>query len=503
MSFEFSTAKNGAETCSYNGKFLHSKYNPQNEGEKFVANLAADFSPSCIIIIEPALSYCVPFLRNRFKDASLYAIRCSRDFSKTDALWDKVFYFDSDKDKLSNDLFYSLGEETLFSAAFFEWTPSRGVFTEETAEIWQAIKSAVLKARDVLGTRSHFAKRWFKNSFIFAANITNTEQLSVGDSPVIIAASGRSLETSLPYLQTQRNKFFLIAVSSAYSALLRYGIIPDLVISTDGGYWAKRHIAFPASDKMLKEANARPLFAFSSEAAVPRKILETQRILPLCYDDGSSRIFFQSAGISFMNARRNGTVSGTAAEFALTITTGPVFFCGLDQAPAKGFQHTQPNALDMDAETTFNRIKPKESKFAMSQFSSAGSLEIYRNWFITRSEYFSARLFRLSDNFRFSFGLGKIRDINWQDFSSMIKSYQQKQTIGFIKKSSLQEKSARIKKLFEILEASFEKPAFLNDLFPTDFLMLKREKSEEKALQLKQVLEEKCRLLEKELKDLI
>ena len=133
-----------------------------------------------------------------------------------------MLYFDSDKDKLSNDLFYSLGEETLFSAAFFEWTPSRGVFTEETAEIWQAIKSAVLKARDVLGTRSHFAKRWFKNSFIFAANIAKTEQLSVGDSPVIIAASGRSLETSLPYLQAQRNKFFLIAVSSAYSALLRF-----------------------------------------------------------------------------------------------------------------------------------------------------------------------------------------------------------------------------------------------------------------------------------------
>ena len=68
-SLVFESSKAGELTCSFQGKYLHSKYNPTNEGEKFAAGIKADFSPLCVFILEPALSYCAPFLKKRFPKA--------------------------------------------------------------------------------------------------------------------------------------------------------------------------------------------------------------------------------------------------------------------------------------------------------------------------------------------------------------------------------------------------------------------------------------------------
>lgn len=120
----YENCKNGDLTCSFQGKYLHSKYNPKNEGERFVQSMQADFSPLCVFIIEPALSYCAPFLRQKFPESKICAIRICKDFSETDKYWDFVFYPKeingySDFSTLGEDLFNSFGEEGLISSLFF------------------------------------------------------------------------------------------------------------------------------------------------------------------------------------------------------------------------------------------------------------------------------------------------------------------------------------------------------------------------------------------------
>ena len=504
MTINFESSRAGELTCSVQGKYLHSKYNPQTEGERFADSLKADFSPLCVFILEPALSYCASPVKKKFPRAEVCAIRFSRDFSKSDSKWDKVFYMEGSGIPLSEILFSSLGEEKLISSLAFDWTPAKNIFPEESMLAWQEIKRAVLKARDVIATRAFFSKRWLKNSLVFASKIQKTLILEKGGAPVIIAASGPSLKTSIPFLKKYRDSFFLIAVSSAFMPLAKNSISPDLVISSDGGYWAKKHLDFSGGE------NADTVFALEAESAVPKKILEQNEILPLCYDDGLEKDFLDSIGCPYMLSERNGTVAGTALCFAHSLTGGNIFLCGLDQAPAPSFQHTQPNALEADNSKKDFRLRTTETRMTASRFNSEASLEIYRNWFISNSEYFSKRVFRLSDNFKYDFSLGKISEINWEEFA---EKYTGKSSGNINAENSrkILFKSAKIKingserktKILETLKKISQSQKFADEVFPMDSILIKRELSDEKREELKSKLTEKCEKLLKECEKLL
>ncbi len=480
-SVEFLQAVNGEETSSVDGKFLHSKYNPLREAQTFVSSIQCTYKPSSILILEPGLSYCGRFLKERFPDAKLYALHYTKDFLKNDSVWDRVFFPDS-------DIFFSLGEEELCSCLTLSWPPSDKIFTEESSIVWKNVKEAVLKARDVLYTRSYFSKRWLKNSIIFAARIKNPLVIKKrGKCDIIIAASGPSLKSSIPFIKKFRESFFLISLSSALMPLVKNGIMPDLVLSSDGGYWAKRHLDFAGLN--LSEPTGLK-FALCCEGAFPARILEKNQVLPLAYPDSLGRNFLEAAGIKDFEAQRNGTVSGTAAIFALNLTEGNVYFCGLDQAATKGFQHCQPNALEeLNCAKDF-RLSTKESRTSSSRFNSDGSLKIYREWFSSQGGDFSTRVKRLSDNYDFAFGLGKIQDVNWQYF-------EQKQCRGdfpLIEKAEIDGKAARRnEKIKECLDSLCESQAVQKELFPLEKILYGRSLDEYKKAKILNEISKKTR----------
>ncbi|WP_296325838.1 6-hydroxymethylpterin diphosphokinase MptE-like protein [Treponema sp. UBA3813] len=482
----FENGKNGQLTCSFQGKYLHSKYNPQNEGERFAQMLEADFSPLCVFIIEPALSYCLPALKMRFPQAEICAIRIRKEFKDYDSVWDHVFYFNSGFSSLGECIFNSLSEEKLCSSLVFDWAATKQAFPDENIKIWAEIKNAILKARDVIGTRAFFSKRWLKNSLIFASRLQKIYTIEKGSSSVIIAASGPSLFSSIPFIKKFRKSFFLIAVSSAFMPLSANEIVPDLVISSDGGYWAKRHLDFPNS-------RAKTIFALEAESAIPGKIFENEKILPLFYQDGIERHLLEALKIKGIPTERNGTVAGTALQFALSITSGPVFLCGLDQAPAVSYQHTQPNALEAGNEQKDFRLRTKESRISSSRFNSSAVLKIYRDWFVSNSNFFSGRVFRLSDNFNYQFSLGKIREVSWEEFSKM-KS--EKAVFPSFHKCDIHKNRQERKQILSQKLASIsESEEFISEVLPMDALLIKREISPEKKNELRIKIKEKIEKL--------
>ena len=404
---ELNVAKTGQQTCTINGIRLHSAYDPIKEAQRFVSSLDIPFTPSLIVITEPALSYCSTFLRQSYPQAILVAIRFTHDFDAYNHLWDKVVYHQE-----LIQLLQSYGEDMILATAFFSWQPSQQVFPQEYNHCWQQIRTLVQTSRDILGTRAYFGKRWLKNTLSFCTRLQNTSTIKSGSAPVLLVASGPSLKSSIHFIQKYREAVFVIALSSALSPLLAVGIEPDLCISTDGGYWAKKHIV-PCPVPL----------ALPAEAALPAALFE-KNIIPLTYADGPEAELLSICKIPRMPAFRNGTVSGTALELALSITTGPVFACGLDLASTIGFQHCQPNCLETAAATKDCRLAPKETRLYPSQLPSQ-SLQIYAQWFASQSNRFKDRFYRLSDSsYQFSNKLGTIKDIHWEDFSSMLKKLQ-------------------------------------------------------------------------------
>ena len=449
----FATAKNGSKTCIKGGFPLHSSYNPEKEAERFAATLEVPFEPSWIIITEPALSYPAQFLRQKFPNTKICAIRFCKDFIDYDKNWDKVFYFENSC--LKEELFNFFGEEATGSLFFASWKPSENAFPDIYSEAWQNIKSYITLSRDVLGTRIYFNRRWNKNSLKFALYVKNVLDFKICkiEKPIVIAASGPSLERIIPYLKANRGSFFLLAVSSAVRPLIEQQLIPDAVISTDGGWYAQEHL------KQLNFFKDIPLF-ISTESYLPAKMLQSTTIVPLSYKDSIEALLLEKAGINAVKAERNGTVSGTAAELALQLSD-EVFFCGLDLCSSNGFQHTQPNELELDKVPSDNRLLPLETRTALSTFAK-DSLNIYRNWFSTRPESFASRVKRVyHSSAPLKFKLGNIEDIDEKAFENALKKHAPKNAAYFdtVQFQNLQTSTERAKKLkdyFSELRKAFD-----------------------------------------------
>ncbi len=463
MSVEFFNTSKGVRSCKVNNFSLHSSYDPEKEAERFVENTKCNFTPKYVLVIEPALSYCAKYFRKKYPKAVLCAVHLSKDFQDTDSQWDKVFIFDSENQNLEENIFAFMGDEGIVCCLFCEWVNSVKAYPQGVRDAWSGIKKAILKTRNVLNTRSYFSKRWSRNALRFCLFSRYNAYVLKGNSPVIVCASGPSLKDSFPYLKKYRDNYFLLAVSSALTPLINEGIIPDLCISTDGGFWAKHHLALTLNNYNI------PL-ALPLEGACFADILHNKTIVPISYGDGPAEALIQSNNYINVHSIRNGTVSGTAASFALSISSSNVYFCGLDLSPSKGFGHTQPNELEINESVKDNRLRTTETRVCPSTFFSP-SLDIYRGWFSTTN--FFNRVFRLSNSYPYKNKLGQVYDVDWNFFEQQLSLETVTKPIVLYQANnfSLEE---RIKMLIEEVKKNKTNKEWIKSALPSEEIIYQR-----------------------------
>ena len=417
MAVEFSLAKNGEETCSLNGLFFHSGYNPQREGAAFVQEISADFHPSVIIVISPALGYCAQPLRQRFPGAKLVAMEFTEEFSKVKSLFDEYFVINGENSReVCQKIFFSLGEEKIFLSLPVVWGPSGKIFAEKIQAFIPHLRQLYEMTKTAVATRANFTEVWLKNSFKFFMNVKRVILPQKTDLPVLIVASGVTLEKSLEEIRRYEKSFFVIALSSAVEVLLTNGIRPDLIFTTDGGFWAKMHL----NPKIILEKQI-PV-AMSCEAAVFGDLRDKGMILPLNYGDDCCELF-ETTDFPHVRALRNGTVSGTALDFALKVSSASVFICGLDLSEEnyRGKNgvpsHALPNILEAQNQMGDNRLQPLSTRLYASSVGSGLSLEIYAQWFDGLGEREKSRIVRIkSGKDKFFRHIPNIKEENWEDF---------------------------------------------------------------------------------------
>lgn len=445
MKIHLEDAKNGSITCVADGRFLHSKYDPEREALNFVNSLECDYIPSCVVITGLCLSYCLPFLQKKFPNTPLYAIQYDSFFIENarkkgirsdgtkNTGWTNIFLCTkkTSAEQICEQIFSATGENILYAALLASWKPAEQFFLTESAIAWEGLKLLLQKNRDVIATRSYFSLRWLKNTVVFCLHVNKAYSIKPQNKPVLIIASGPSLQTSLSYIEEFRSCFFIIALSSAITALIEHRIYPDMCISTDGGFYAKNHLFIL---KKLHDLGIDIPIAASPESNIPRDILKNCKIIPLTYEDGLESILLSHCKIPAQTAMRNGTVSGTAASLALHLTRGLVFACGLDLKTSSGYTHTQPNALERVNELGDFRLNPLSNRLYTGNQNTLGNgaLDLYRQWFIARDDAFAQRFFRLSaDDFFYPDTVGNIQNLHWRDIIQKLSHNDVNQKLQF------------------------------------------------------------------------
>lgn len=470
MQLQILDAKNGEKTAFYNNIYLHSSYSPEKEARRWVSSITPLFEPEIILITEPALGIQLSCLKERFPECKIAAVRYSHDFDAFNSGFDFIFYAEKEGE-LYSSLTRAFSEEKIYSILFLSWPASEKAFPLQSKIAVKEIKEVLERAKTLLVTRQCFEKRWLLNSLNLLKYSEKFFELKKTEADILIAASGPSLNDCMKIIKENQKKFVIIALSSAILPLLKNGIKPDFCLSSDGGYWAKAHL------KSLFHHDI-PL-ALPLEADLPKKLYKSNKIIPLSYSDGPSKVLLNQLGIDFFEAERNPTVSGTALKLAQKLTEGKIFFAGLDLASVKGFNHCQPNELERNAAFTDKLLKSREERLFKSSLPSQ-SLEIYRDWFSSLPlSSLKNQVFRIIDEKRGQNPLGQIKDISPDDFCRLLKNGTELSGKEKIiseyrgKEISAKELSSKLRDFFSSYSKSDQ---WKKQLFPLDMVALSHDR---------------------------
>ncbi|MDR1307902.1 MAG: DUF115 domain-containing protein [Treponema sp.] len=395
-------AKNGY-TVYVGDTALHSRYNPRLEAEKYAASLELEKSCRYFILMEPGLDYLGSVLRRRFPRAAVITLHCSAFFAdkKLRPLCGGEAEDGSPGlswNPLCGEGLESFLERTVAADArtirLVEWRPSVHAYGKAYLDLAGRTVECIRRINAGSVTVRNFGRRWLKNALRNLPLFLYPVKVRRGTGAVVVCAAGPSLEESLDLIIRWRASSPpppVIAVSSAVPALLHRGIAPDLVIATDGGGWALFHLygSF-RSDKN----GAQFVLTAGLTAALPS---QTERLRVLILSDGTLWQELLLGSHPFLRLPQRGTVSASALDLALFLSTGNVYLAGLDLTHRDLRTHARPYTFETAMDRSSCRFKPFHSRAFEREgiIRSSGSQDIYAAWFRTYLDSFPKRIFTL------------------------------------------------------------------------------------------------------------
>jgi hypothetical protein len=398
MTERLASAGTGLPTVLVGERFLHSRYDPLEEGEKYIKTLNLSGKIRFFILIEPGLGYSIPALRRLFPPAKIIALHASDFFTKSPGGTPEntVSWSLGTGLPLGEFLEREIPDTGIETIKIIEWRPALAAYGTAYKDLLEGTVAFIRRMAANVRTVRGFGRRWFRNFFRNLGIVHRYFSVTAGSGPWIITGAGPGLEETLPVIgEMQRQGATVLAAASSVSALAGGGILPNLVIATDGGGWARFHLY-----ETIRRAAGRPLFfAASLTAALP---CQCGRFPVLFLSDGSlwQEAVLKKLGIPHLSFPQRGTVTASALDMALYCTRGGVYLSGMDLSNDDIRTHARPYAFDRFAEEGATRLNPRYSQaFVRSNLIAASeSHRVYAEWFESRLDAYPGRIYSLGKN---------------------------------------------------------------------------------------------------------
>ena len=408
---------------------LHSRYNPQGEAARYIDSLNLTDNIKVFILIEPGLGYVIPLLREKFKESKiivLHAENIQGPFEQGLPVLNS-----EDANEIQKFLETQIPETGAKNIRIIEWRPSMNFYKEAYVNILSQVVNFIKRIEAGKRTTAVFGKRWVQNFFKNLELVNKTLLYKETEIPVIITGSGPSLEKALPVIKKAQDSCLIIAASSSVTALSSFGIKTDIIITTDGGTWALKHMY-----SCYRNDNA-PL-AVNLCAALPSQFNDTPFLI---INDGSfwQSIVLHELSLPSVIIPQKGTVTAAALELALQLTKGNIYLAGMDLSAKDIRTHVKPYSFDALLFAHANRFLPYYSESFTRSFliHHGGSMEIYAQWFKKELSSWPKRIFSITESNVF-----ERADLLKENSASRSRNSRVKNKSDFFKTAQAKEKSA-------------------------------------------------------------
>ncbi|MDR1105791.1 MAG: DUF115 domain-containing protein, partial [Treponema sp.] len=345
---------------------LHSRFNPRLEAERYLDALSIRDEIKYFILIEPGRGYLASLLAGRRPGAKIISLHVEEPEEEEPAAPERTASWSPLRGPLSAFLEREIPDTPSSRIMIVEWRPARTVYGRDylslVAETAEFIRRADAGAR----TLRAFGGRWMRNFFRNLSFPFTFLKAPSPPAPFLVACSGPGLEGALSRIQKMKEDgCFILAASSSVMALRAGGIIPDMVISTDGGNWALLHLY----ECLRPGAENQAAFAAGLFAALPS---QCSGFPLLAIDDGSfwQRIVLSGLGIPSVSLAQRGTVAASALDLAFHLCAdadadggaGGVFIAGADLLVRGIRTHSRPYGFDRLVSEDSSRLGPAYSR---------------------------------------------------------------------------------------------------------------------------------------------
>lgn len=394
------TARSGLPTATLDGRYVHSRFDPEKEAERLVSSLDLD-SVDVLLLFGLGLGYHIRAIRRSKPRLPIIvveptsvllseAIRFLEDSDTENPSSDDhvVFYTARESDKL----IHHLKAEGVVQPRLTALPAYSTAFPTVLRDLSHLIESYTRRTEVNRNTLKRFGRLWVRNIFQNSRFIAETRSLSdlegrcTGFSALVCGA-GPTLEEDRRRLLRTAQKGVVIAVETAVPRLEQMGVPIDIVVAVDPQYWNTRHVDRISDRRRIlvtePAVNPRILRLWEGPVFMAESVFPLGRILT-----GDMR--------SDARLGAGGSVATTAWDLARYCGAEPVRLAGVDL----GFPDFQTHCRDSFFE---NRIRSGSTRFKSAetgmffylygadavpipaaggdQILSDRRMEIYRDWF--------------------------------------------------------------------------------------------------------------------------
>lgn len=332
---------------------LHSQFDPSGEAARYLGDSLGDRRPSCVLILGGGEDWLSEAARKRLPGSLIVSLQFDPSFRGLERPGADLRWY-PDSGALYGFLARAIPERLDGGVAVVGWKPSERAFPRTAAEVYRDVRQALEEFTSDAATIRFWSRRWMENAL---RNFMSAERYCLvrrADDPIVVAAAGPSLEPALEALSPYRGRFRLWALASAAGACLRRGWIPELVASTDPGFWAERHF-----DPMLRDSPSAGIpLASHLTARIPRRILEKSPLILLAPREAPENDLSEAAGLAALPSPSRGTSASDALSLADSYSGSSVIAAGLDLGSRDLRSHCRPYGFDIQVLKPERRLKP-------------------------------------------------------------------------------------------------------------------------------------------------
>lgn len=356
-----------------NGKTIESRYNPEREADSQLLQFeeGIDF----FLIIGIGSGILIKKIFDKFTNAKILALENSQadiEFLKNIPLV---------KELSSSDRIIFCSKENLTKTLCQNYLPAihgnlklyeNRVWINENKETFEKIKNQIKLSLEKISAdfsvQAHFGKIWQSNimkNLKLAAKLKCSIKRETEKNKAAVIAAGPSFDKSIEKLK--KDNYFIIATDTAFSSLLKNGIIADAVISLDGQAVSYNHYMHKMTEDLK---NTVFYFDLSSNFCAAKKISDNN--MKLCYFT-SGHPLSQFAGeytnhsiLSLYSG--SGTVTITALDLAVKYGFSQIDIFGADFSYSRGKAYTKGTYLERLYSISSERTQTAEKLFARLMF---------------------------------------------------------------------------------------------------------------------------------------